>query len=118
MPPKRKNQGRFKAHDDDEEEEGNPAATTSSGYTEQHTDYRHRQHLNTVESSSSLFHLPPSPVKKSRTTHEDDEVIEAHVEEVPQEVDVGLGTEDVQPQQGQRGTYPSVRLCITCSVQS
>lgn len=109
MPPKRKSQGRFKDLDDDSDQN----LPSGVGHVEQHTTYRHRQQLDTVDTESSLYHLPPSPVKKARTFEappvEDVEDTEPPPL-IPLEFDLEDGVWTESDGNPQRGVFPSVRM--------
>lgn len=109
MPPKRKSQGRFKDLDDDTELpfDGLP----SVGHVEQHTTYRHRQGKDLVDAESTLYRLPPSPVKKARTVdHVPFDTEPPPLDLLQDNPTEGLWTEAEagRPQGSQRPLYPSV----------
>lgn len=114
MPPKRKSQGRFKDLDNDGDALPQPQV---AGHAEQHTTYRHRLELNTVDAESTLYHLPASPVKKARTREEvlreasDPPPLEP-IQPEPDDL-VWMESDTTETREGSRAAYPSVRSCCT-----
>lgn len=127
MPPsKRKKASGFRDYSSDNDDQA-PSEDLSSthaapGYVEQHTMYRVRPGAqgNIREAESSVFHLPPSPVKKARvgatTEHMgmpvESPIMTAPVGPSPNDPESGVwdSPEELQGEPATRSTYPSVSV--------